>query len=170
MTKACIQRKVFVLRTNATNHSCHRWIDESPPWRWWSVRHLSRSREFHSANACKHNFVKAVLHALILNSQSKIFERRDLKNQFIVLNFFSFSPLFKIEKTVSWMIENTKKNFEYNMHCKSSDNISSGVTTGLSQGGNLAERSLMFTVGGPLANTQKKKQTWEMMLNPGVDG
>jgi len=34
---------------------------------------------------------------------------------------------------------------------------------------NLAERGPLATVRGPLANTQKKK-TWELMVNPVVDG
>jgi len=41
--------------------------------------------------------------------------------------------------------------------------IKSGVTKGLIQVGNLAERGPLATVGGPLANTQKR--TWEMMVN-----
>jgi len=34
--------------------------------------------------------------------------------------------------------------------------VCSGVTRGLSQGGNSAERGLLATAGGPLTNTQKK--------------
>ena len=43
----------------------------------------------------------------------------------------------------------------------------SGVTRSLSQGV-LAERGPLATVRGPLTNIQKK--TWEMTVNPDVDG
>jgi len=41
--------------------------------------------------------------------------------------------------------------------------IKSDVTKGLIQVGNFAERGPVATVGGPLANAQKR--TWEMMVN-----
>ena len=45
---------------------------------------------------------------------------------------------------------------------------SSGVTTGLSHGQNVAERGPLVTVRGSLANTRKKNL--KIMVNPGVDG
>ena len=47
--------------------------------------------------------------------------------------------------------------------CDYFQSIKSDVTKGFFQVGNLAGRDPLATVGGPLANTQKR--TWEVMVN-----
>jgi len=45
--------------------------------------------------------------------------------------------------------------------------ISSGVTTGLSQGKNLAEGGPLVTVGRPTSQTQKKVKKWQWISRCG---
>jgi len=59
-----------------------------------------------------------------------------------------------------------KKHIDCLLKCSCSQQ-SSGITRGLSWRGNLAERGPL-SIEDLLVNTHKK--TWEMMLNPGVDG